>query len=152
MKIIKLFLLFFFLVSCKQGRDGLFDQEDSKKEFIYCEFQKDKDCNFSLQENNQILFSGKIDLNPKPVRVMKEITFTIELNQYEFDPEEILLDLTMPEMYMGENKVILKKNQKNVYEGKGVLPECSSNFTRWNIEIFFNNRKSTNIQFDILSK
>ncbi len=147
----RLFLFFIILLNllyCNVNREDFFKKEE--KEVVYCDFKQNQFCDFSILKQGQVLFRGTLDLNPKPVVAMKEITFTLALNEKKFDPQEILLDLTMPEMYMGENKVKLLKKQENIYEGKGVFPECTSKFTRWNIEIFFDPSTTTNIQFDIL--
>lgn len=142
------FLLLFLFFSCNLSRDDFVKTEE--KEFVNCDFKNNKVCNFSKIKKDEILFRGTLDLNPKPVVSMKEITFTLVLDYQKFTPEEILLDLTMPEMYMGDNKVRLTKKQDNIYEGKGIFPECTSKFTKWNIEVFFDQYTSTNVQFDIL--
>lgn len=151
MRILNFILLFLFLFSlgCKEGRENFLDSEVKKKDFILCDFDKISICNFKIQEKEKIIFEGTLDLSPRPVRVMKEIQFTLQLNSFDFQPEEILLDLTMPEMYMGENQVKLIPVKENQYVGKGIFPECSSGFKRWNIEIIFSKKYSTNIQFDI---
>lgn len=146
-----LLFLFFIFINCKEGRESFLNSEVKNKDFVLCDFNENSNCNFKIldQDKKKIIFEGQIDLSPKPVRVMKEIQFTLKLNSFDFKPDEILLDLTMPEMYMGENQVTLIPIKENEYVGKGVFPECSSGFKRWNIEIIFSKKYSTNIQFDI---
>jgi hypothetical protein len=46
-------------------------------------------------------------------------------------PEEIAVDLTMPGMYMGKNRVILKRESPGKYTGKGIIPLCPSGRKLW---------------------
>ncbi len=46
-------------------------------------------------------------------------------------PEEIAVDLSMPGMYMGENRVMLKRSPDGTYSGKGVIPKCRSGRRLW---------------------
>jgi len=74
----------------------------------------------------QIIF----DISPKPVKAMKELIFTIRATGRNTAPA-ILLDLSMPGMYMGRNEVVLKKNPDGSYSGKGIIPRCPSGRMLW---------------------
>ncbi|MCS7204654.1 MAG: hypothetical protein NZ853_03055 [Leptospiraceae bacterium] len=123
------------------------------KDFILCDVHKEI-CHFTIQdEKKQTFIEGKLNLSPKPVYTMKEIQFQLEFTKSNIHQPEILLDLTMPAMYMGENKVIMKKVSDNLFEGKGIFPECTSDDRRWNIKILMKTPEKEyvkNIQFDIL--
>ncbi len=74
-----------------------------------------------------------LDITPRPVRSMKELAFSLKLRGVEADvlPKRILLELTMPGMEMGENKVILEGNGKGLYEGRGIIVRCPSGKRLW---------------------
>ena len=61
---------------------------------------------------------------------MKELIFTIRATGRNTAPA-ILLDLSMPGMYMGRNEVVLKKNPDGSYSGKGIIPRCPSGRMLW---------------------
>jgi hypothetical protein len=48
---------------------------------------------------------------------------------------EVQVDLTMPAMFMGKNRPVLKHVGEGRYEGKAVLPRCMSGDKRWQAEI-----------------
>jgi len=83
-----------------------------------------------LAGNREVIF----DISPKPVRVMKEVTFIVHVIGRNVAPT-LLLDLSMPGMYMGRNEVVLKKRPDGAYVGKGVLPRCLSGKRLWQAEI-----------------
>lgn len=73
---------------------------------------------------------------PLPVQAFKETTFTVLIRGREVLPEELILDLSMPGMYMGKNQVLLKKartknNEEASYRGQGVIPRCPTGKTLW---------------------
>ncbi len=74
------------------------------------------------------------DITPKPVKTMKELTFTVRAVGKNSAPT-VLLDLSMPGMYMGRNEVILKKTPDGSYSGKGIIPRCPSGNKRWKAEV-----------------
>ncbi|NTU41837.1 MAG: hypothetical protein HGA78_02040 [Nitrospirales bacterium] len=72
-----------------------------------------------------------LDIRPKPVEAMKDLTFRVET---ESGADEIHADLTMPGMYMGENRLRLKKMDGG-YEARGVLPRCPSGKRLWQLTL-----------------
>lgn len=74
----------------------------------------------------------RFDLNPKPVKAMQELKIEVSIIP-PFKTEEILVDFTMPEMYMGENKTKLKRVTPEKFEGKIILPRCKK--TLWQAEL-----------------
>jgi hypothetical protein len=78
-------------------------------------------------------FSGgeaTLDITPKPVRTMQDLTFRVTLSG-KTPSEELSLDLTMPGMEMGQNRVLLKPVREGVYEGRGVIVRCPSGSKTW---------------------
>jgi hypothetical protein len=75
-----------------------------------------------------------LDISPKPVTSMKELTFAVSVIGGNPAPS-LFLSLSMPGMYMGRNEVLLKKNQAGKYTGKGVIPRCPSGRRLWQAEV-----------------
>jgi hypothetical protein len=84
----------------------------------------------STVAGKQVVF----DISPRPVRTMKELTITVRGIGRNSAPT-ILLDLSMPGMYMGRNEVVLKKTPDGSYSGKGIIPRCPSGNKMWKAEI-----------------
>jgi len=61
-----------------------------------------------------------LDIMPKPVKAMEDLTFTVRFTGEKFvaDP---YIDLGMIGMDMGRNRVVLELTGESLYEGKGVI-------------------------------
>ena len=72
----------------------------------------------------------RLDITPRPVEAMKDLTFRVGLKNglLESDP---YIDLGMPAMEMGPNRVSLKPVDPATYEGKGVIVRCKSGKRTW---------------------
>lgn len=72
------------------------------------------------------------EITPRPVRTMKDLLFTLRFDARS-DPaaEEVLLHLDMPGMYMGENRVRLRRAKEGVYSGAGIIVRCPSGRRIW---------------------
>ena len=77
--------------------------------------------------DREILFS----LGPKPVRSMEELDVSLLITPRLSAPDELVVDLSMPGMYMGKNQVLLRRNLEGGYSGKGVIPRCGSGRRLW---------------------
>lgn len=91
-------------------------------------------CVKSIEEEKlHIIF----DITPAPVVPMKELIFSITvLNDGKpLRGAEVILDLTMPGMYMGVNRPELTQGRNGRYEGAGVLPECPMGGNEWKADI-----------------
>jgi len=90
--------------------------------------------NCDIQHNSCIQkLSGTVvilDINPKPVKTMKDLKFRIILRGQQ-PMEAPYIDLGMPDMKMGPNRVLLRSLGKGVYEGKGTIVRCLSGKKIW---------------------
>ncbi len=79
-----------------------------------------------------------LDITPRPVSSMKELTFFLKLKGVEVDvlPKRVLLELTMPGMEMGKNQVILESKGKGIYKGRGTIVRCPSGKRLWRAGIW----------------
>jgi hypothetical protein len=74
-----------------------------------------------------------LDLVPKPVRAMRELEFSVLLAK-DGEPvvgSSVAVDLTMPGMDMGENRIRLAPRPGGRFAGKGVIVRCPSGRTLW---------------------
>ncbi|MGD0280815.1 MAG: hypothetical protein ABSB95_00470 [Dissulfurispiraceae bacterium] len=62
--------------------------------------------------STEILF----DILPKPVKAMQELNFTITIKGGP-ESDKLIVTLGMPDMYMGENKIIAGRSSKETYTG-----------------------------------
>jgi hypothetical protein len=76
----------------------------------------------------------RLDISPKPVKAMADLKFTVTLigNQGTFEP---FIDLDMPGMKMGPNRVILKPHGKGIYSGTGTIVRCPSGKRIWRARV-----------------
>lgn len=76
-----------------------------------------------------------LETNPAPPQAFKETTFILSIKDGGVKSDEIILNLSMPGMYMGKNQIILKRNGKDTFTGKGIIPRCPSGKTLWQAEL-----------------
>ncbi len=72
-----------------------------------------------------------LEIDPKPVKHMKELTFRVTVEPCEGLAPNLLLDLSMPGMVMGRNQVRMSKRSGCTWEGKGLIVRCMSGRTLW---------------------
>ena len=93
--------------------------------------------------------SVTLNIEPKPVSAMKELTFSLTVTPSDKLPDKLLLDLSMPGMQMGKNQVTLVKKSTNTYEGKGIIVRCMSRQTLWQITILSDELKNPAFTFNV---
>ncbi len=78
-----------------------------------------------------------LDIAPQPVRALSELTFTVRVSRggAPVDAAEVALALTMPGMYMGENRVALAPVGGGAFRGKGTVVRCPSGNRSWQAEV-----------------
>ncbi|NTU67516.1 MAG: hypothetical protein HGB02_01400 [Chlorobiaceae bacterium] len=72
-----------------------------------------------------------LEIDPKPVRHMRELTFRVTIEPCDGMPQHLLLDLAMPGMVMGRNQVRLSRRNGCTWEGRGLIVRCMSGRTLW---------------------
>jgi len=90
-----------------------------------------------------------LDISPKPVKAMTDLKFTITLTgvQSVSDP---FIDLGMPGMKMGPNRVVLKSIEKDVFSGTGIIVRCPSGKTIWKATVIVPDIGSVEFIFDVI--
>ncbi|MBZ0156718.1 MAG: FixH family protein [Alphaproteobacteria bacterium] len=81
--------------------------------------------------------SVSFDIGPKPVSSMAVLTLSTFLQKKgrTVTDAKVTVDLSMPGMYMGENRVALALTESGRYEGRGILPRCPSGKRLWKAEV-----------------
>jgi len=81
----------------------------------------------SLPMGNQTV---TLDIAPRPVTAMQESTFTLTWSG-SLPGKAPYIDLGMPAMKMGPNRVHLKPVGSGTYTGKGIIVRCKSGRRTW---------------------
>jgi len=99
-------------------------------------FHEEGPCVKALSEEG---ITVQFDIDPKPVHAMQDLTFLVTLKKGDafMDEREVILELSMPGMYMGTNMPGLVFIGKGTYRGTGVLPRCPAGRTVWKAEVLF---------------
>lgn len=97
------------------------------------------------------LSKGKVtlDIRPKPVQAMRDLRFTVILDGLHpsGDPH---IDLDMPAMTMGYNRVYLEPNGPDAYEGNGVIVRCPSGIPTWEATVVLPGVGEAEYFFDVV--
>ena len=90
-----------------------------------------------------------LDITPKPVKAMTDLTFRIAVQGQEPSANPHI-DLGMPGMNMGPNRVSLRPLGKGRYEGQGVIVRCPSGRRTWKAAITLPDVGVAEFVFDVL--
>jgi hypothetical protein len=90
-----------------------------------------------------------LDIEPKPVKAMQDLTFTVTFAG-EKPVAAPYIDLGMPGMNMGRNRVILKPAGESLYRGEGVIVRCPSGRRTWKAKVTIPNEGSVEFVFDVI--
>jgi hypothetical protein len=91
-----------------------------------------------------------LDILPKPVKAMHDLTFRVTVADPGKMSEMPYINLNMPAMNMGTNKVLLKDLGQGVFEGRGVIVRCMSGRRTWRARITFPNLGRADFIFDVV--
>jgi len=118
-------------------------QATDHSKMINCDVHKGS-CTQNLQGTDVLL-----DISPKPVKAMTDLKFTITLTG-EQGVSEPFIDLGMPGMKMGPNRVLLKSNGNGVYYGTGIIVRCPSGKRIWKATVTVPGMGSVEFIFDVI--
>lgn len=83
--------------------------------------------------------SIELDIEPKSIPLMEELTFTVKTKK-DISTDELDLQIYATNMNMGYHRFTLKKISKNTYQAKGILPTCTVGGMIWNAEVVDGNQ------------
>jgi hypothetical protein len=109
------------------------------------------DCDIHAQSCQKKLGNRtvELDIQPKPVTAMQDSTFSVKISGASLD-QAPFIDLGMPGMHMGPNRVLLKKTGSGAYEGSGVIVRCKSGKRVWRATITLPDIGKTDFTFDVV--
>jgi len=118
---------------------------DKFQELINCNLHAGP-CTQKLSEQPVIL-----EVAPRPVKAMQDLAFKVRLNE-KLPPNTKLpyIDLGMPGMNMGPNRVLLKFTGNATYEGRGVIVRCPSGRRTWRATVTIPDVGHTDFIFDVI--
>lgn len=90
-----------------------------------------------------------MDIEPKPVKAMHDLTFTVTFAG-EKPAVAPYIDLGMPGMNMGRNRIILKPAGELIYQGEGVIVRCPSGRRTWKAKVTVPEMGSVEFVFDVI--
>ena len=90
-----------------------------------------------------------LDISPKPVKAMQDLTFTVTLTG-EKTTADPYIDLSMPGMHMGRNRVMLKPIGASVFRGTGIIVRCPSGSRTWKAKVTVPEIGSVEFIFDVI--
>ena len=102
------------------------------------------DCRATLPESKITL-----DITPKPVKAMKDLIFRLEVSGKQPDALPYI-NLGMPGMKMGPNRVILETEKEGVYKGRGVIVRCPSGKRTWKADLTLPGLGTVQFVFDVI--
>ena len=112
-----------------------------------------KEKEYNIHQGPCTIMAGQhtvtLNIEPKPVSAMKELTFRVTATPCNKLPDTMILDLTMPGMEMGKNQVTLVKKSACLYEGKGIIVRCMSRRTLWRVTILSDELKNPAFTFNV---
>lgn len=94
-----------------------------------------------MRENGAQQLTVTFDAGPKPISTMKRLNFSVGLKRGDeaVRDADAFLTLSMPGMYMNENRVTLNHSSDGVYTGEGVIPRCTTGKKIWMAEVSVKN-------------
>ena len=90
-----------------------------------------------------------LNITPKPVKAMRDLVFTLTL-EGKGNAGEPYIDLGMPGMDMGKNRVSLKPTGEGVYEGTGIIVRCPSGRRTWRARVTVPNMDPVDFIFEVI--
>ena len=72
----------------------------------------------------------EMEISPRPVKALEDLLFKVTLSGPKLAKADYI-DLGMPAMKMGPNRVMLKATGPSKFEGRGVIVKCKSGHRSW---------------------
>ena len=118
---------------------------DKYREMINCDLHRG-DCTRELAGSTVTLA-----VTPRPVKAMHDLLFQVSVSgKLPSNEQPPYIDLGMPGMNMGPNRVQLKSAGNAVYEGRGVIVKCPSGRRTWQATVTIPAVGQTDFIFDVI--
>ena len=116
-------------------------------------YQEMINCDLHRGACTQNLSGSTVSLavTPRPVKAMQGLLFQVTFSaKPPPNPKLPYIDLGMPGMKMGPNRVQLKPAGNDTYEGRGVIVRCPSGRRTWRATVTVPNFGQTDFIFDVI--
>ncbi|MGD9180162.1 MAG: hypothetical protein PVG15_01740 [Desulfobacterales bacterium] len=116
-------------------------------------YQEMINCNLHQGACTRNLSGSTITLAvmPRPVEAMQDLLFQVTFSdKLPPNTRPPYIDLGMPGMQMGPNRVQLKSVGNNTYEGRGVIVRCPSGRRTWRATVTFPDVGYADFIFDVI--
>ena len=126
---------------------GCISAGDKYQELINCDLHRGV-CTQNLSSGSTVTLA----VTPRPVKAMQDLLFQVTFSA-KLPPNTNKLpyiDLGMPGMKMGPNRVHLKSAGNNTYEGRGVIVKCPSGRRTWQATVNIPDEGQTEFIFDVI--
>ena len=90
-----------------------------------------------------------LEITPRPVKAMQDLKFKVSLSGSP-PSKAPYIDLGMPAMKMGPNRVLLESLGNGVYEGTGVIVRCPSGRRTWFANVTIPDSGEVKFVFDVI--
>ena len=90
-----------------------------------------------------------LEITPRPVKAMHDLVFKVSITGAS-PAEPPHIDLGMPAMKMGPNRVALKSTGPGTYEGTGVIVRCKSGKRTWFANVIVPDAGEVKFIFDVI--
>ena len=124
---------------------GSGNADDKYRDLINCDLHQGV-CTQNLPGSTVTLA-----ITPRPVKAMQDLLFQVTFSA-KLPPNAKLpyIDLGMPGMKMGPNRVQLKSVGNDTYEGRGVIVKCPSGRRTWRATVTVPDFGQTDFIFDVI--
>ena len=124
---------------------GCISANDKYQEMINCGLHQGA-CARDLAGSTVML-----TVTPRPVKAMRDLLFQVSITGNLTASIQLpYIDLGMPGMTMGPNRVQLKSVGNNTYEGQGVIVRCPSGRRTWQATVTIPGVGQTDFIFDVV--
>jgi hypothetical protein len=124
---------------------GRISAGDKYQKMINCDLHAGP-CTQSFSEN-----TVSLEVTPRPVKAMQDLAFKVTLNAKLLpNAKPPYIDLGMPGMMMGPNRVLLKSSGNATYEGRGVIVRCPSGRRTWRATVTIPDVGKADFIFDVI--
>jgi hypothetical protein len=134
-----------WLITFLLAAPGRISAGDKYQKMINCDLHTGP-CTQSFSEN-----AITLEVTPRPVQAMQELEFKVRLNAKRLpNAKPPYIDLGMPGMNMGPNRVLLKSSGNTTYEGRGVIVKCPSGRRTWRATVTIPDFGHADFIFDVI--
>ncbi len=109
--------------------------------------------NCQAHDGKCVLPMGKatvtLEISPRPVTAMQDSTFKVTLTG-PAPKQPPFIDLGMPAMKMGPNRVQLKPSGDGTYVGQGIIVRCKSGLRTWFAKVVVPGAGEARFVFDVV--